>query len=309
MKYQDYYKLLGVDRSASQKELAEAYRSLVRKYHPDVSKEPDAEEKFKQINEAYEVLKDPEKRKRYDQLGPNWKHGQDFKPPQGYQRRGRVRDFNMQDMFGAEGGADFSDFFSQFFGFGRSAGGPDTVSRKGRDLQVQVFLSVEEACVGVKRELSLKDPTTGSQKNITVKVPAGVTDGSKVRLAGQGGPGVEGGPAGDLFLLVKLNRHPYFEVRNRDVYLDLPVTVSEAALGAEVTIPTPDGSRQNVKVPPGTSSGTKLRFRGRGLPSPKGKPGNLFAVVKIAMPDKLTAEQKKLYKKLSEISSLRPRPW
>ena len=309
MKYQDYYKVLGVERSAPQEELAKAYRKLVRKYHPDVSKEPNAEEKFKQINEAYEVLKDPEKRKRYDKLGKDWKHGQDFRPPPGYQYQRRVRDFNMEDMFGAEGGADFSDFFRQFFGFGRSAGGPGTVSRKGRDLQAQVFLSVEEACTGVQRELALQDPRTGNKKSIAVNVPPGVTDGSKVRLAGQGGPGMEGGSAGDLFLLVKLNPHPYFKVRNRDVYLDLPVTLTEAALGAQVTIPVPDGSRQQVKIPPCTSSGTKLRFRGKGLPSPKGNPGNLFAVVKIELPDKLSVEQQKLLKSFSDSSNFRPRPW
>ncbi len=324
--YKDYYKILGVSRDASQEEITKAYKKLAKKYHPDLNpNDPSAEEKFKDINEAYEVLKDPEKRKRYDMLGANWEHGQNFEPPPGFE--------NVKFTFsssGGEGFGEFSDFFELLFGnlFGggergsfrgkkcsrASYGDPfsggnfygqDFYSQqdiKGQDVEATLELTLEEAYRGGKKTISIGDGM--SSKVLTVNIPPGVSEGSKIRLAGQGSPSPTG-QKGDLYLRVKLLPHHLFKVEGKNVILDLPLTPWEAALGAEVSIPTLDG-RVNLKVPPGTSSGQKLRLKGKGL-GRGSKKGDFFARVMIKVPKHLSPEEKRLYEELSKKSSFNPR--
>ena len=282
MKYKDYYKILGVPRDASQDDIRKAYRRLARKYHPDVSKESDAEARFKEVNEAYEVLKDKEKRQAYDQLGANWKQGQDFRPPPGWE--------NMGGGFGgfsgghAGGASGFSDFFESIFGSGFGGAGQGAAgwqeaggfhrAQKGADARGRVEVSLEEAYRGTSRTLSLS-----SGKQVNVRIPAGVTDGQKIRLSGQGGPGVGGGPSGDLILEVHILPHRRFRLDGNTVSLDVPITPWEAALGAKIQVPTLDG-KVEITIPAGSQSGRKLRLKGKGL-----KGGDLFLVLQIHMPD------------------------
>ncbi len=293
MKFRDYYEVMGVARDASQEVIKKAYRRLARKYHPDVSKEADAEAKFKQLQEAYEVLKDPEKRAAYNQLGENWRAGQDFRPPPDWGKgfefsRGRPRG-GPRD----EGGAEFSDFFSELFGarspFGRarSSGGPQ-FSAAGQDHMARVEIDLEDAYRGGARTIELRTPELAPDGQLRVKprtlrvsIPPGVTEGQQIRLAGQGSPGIGGGPSGDLYLEISLRPHALYTVNGRDITLELPVAPWEAALGEHVSVPTLGGP-VDMKLPAGARAGQKLRLRGRGLPGPT--PGDQYVSLRIVLP-------------------------
>ncbi|MBT8087290.1 MAG: DnaJ domain-containing protein, partial [Gammaproteobacteria bacterium] len=287
MDFKDYYKIMGVARDASEDEIKRAYRKLARKYHPDVSKETDAEARFKDVGEAYAVLRDPEKRAAYDQLGADWKTGQEFRPPP---------DWNAGFEFsGASGAADagvFSDFFESLFGREfRPAGGDRMhagVRSRGEDHHARILIDLEDAYRGASRNISLRAPELdGSghvltrERTLNVKIPRGVTQGQRIRLAGQGTPGSGDGPAGDLYLEVAFKPHRLFRVEGRDVYLELPVAPWEAALGATVKAPTPDGP-VDLKIPAGTARRRKLRLKERGIPGTP--PGNLFVELAITLP-------------------------
>ncbi|MEA2272714.1 MAG: curved DNA-binding protein [Solirubrobacteraceae bacterium] len=313
--FRDYYESLGVPRDADADDIRRAYRKLARKYHPDVNKEPDAEDRFKEVSEAYEVLRDPEKRKRYDRFGADWKAGQDVSDAEGFRPGGRPGggpsgfSGGFGDGFGDVrvefgDGADFSDFFEGMFGGrgrGRRTSGFDGFSTRGADAEATLELSLEEAAKGGKRRISLADG-----RDYEVTIPAGVRDGQRIRLAGEGGKGAGSGPSGDLYFRVRLKPHPRFRVQGRDLYTDLPVTPWEAALGATVEVPTLDG-KPKVKVPPGSSSGRKLRLKGQGMPGPKGERGDLYATVRIAVPKKLSKEERELVERLAEVSKFNPR--
>ena len=310
----DYYAVLGVPRAASQEEVTRAFRKLARKYHPDANKAPEALQKFKEINEAHEVLKDPDKRARYDKYGEYWKTaGQQGGPPppgfEGFQfDLGGPGGFNFGS--GPEG---FSSFFEMLFGGMSGAGGPSSARRgragaragRGQDIEGSVVLTLEEAARGVRREITLVDPSLGQQRSIDVKVPPGVTAGQRIRLAGQGGTGRGGGPAGDLFLRLEIQPHPAFRLEGRDLHAQLPVTPWDAALGGEARLFTLEGD-VTVKVPPGSSSGRRIRLRGRGFPNPKGAPGDLYAEIRVVVPEELTPEEAELFRKLSETSDFTP---
>ncbi|MDO6442782.1 DnaJ C-terminal domain-containing protein [Marinobacter sp. 2_MG-2023] len=308
MDFKDYYAVLGVSESASPEEIKKSYRKLARKYHPDVSKEDNADEKFKELGEAYEVLKDPEKRTEYDQLR---KYGAQadgsFQPPPGWQ---------SESNFGGGGYTDadsrqFSDFFEQMFGGGGQAGGRSAgggfgrnVRMRGEDVIARLPLFLEEIFNGTEKQVSFTvheaddhGRIVARQKTLKVKIPAGMREGQHLRLKGQGSPGIGGGDAGDLLIEVELAPHPLFSVEGRDVVLTVPVTPWEAALGATITVPTV-GSRVNVKVPKGTSSGRKLRLKGKGLPGKH--PGDQIVILQIAIPEQHSAEASKLYEQLAE---------
>ena len=305
--FRDYYEVLGVDRGASQDEIKSAYRKLARKYHPDVNKEPDAEDRFKEVSEAYEVLRDPEKRERYDRLGANWKAGQDVSGAEGFDFNGGGGGFrDVRVDFGD--GADFSDFFEGLFGsrmggrggrgggFGGGGGGFRGFSTRGGDQEATLELTLEEAARGGPRKISL-----GDGRDYEVNIPAGAHDGQRIRLAGEGGRGAAGGPPGDLFLRLRLKPDKRFRVEGSDLYTDLPVAPWEAALGATVEVPTLDGISR-VKVPAGSSCGRKLRLRGQGMPG-----GDLYATVSIKVPKKLSRDERKLFEELAEKSNFDPR--
>ena len=293
MRYKDYYQVMGVPRTASQDEIKRAYRKLARKYHPDVSKEKDAEAKFKELQEANEVLKDPEKRAAYDQLGPDWRPGQDFRPPPDW-----GKGFEHSRGPGGAGPGEFSDFFSELFGerspfrgAPRTGGGPRggrTFSAPGQDHVARVEVDLEDAFRGGTRTIELRSPEMTADGHVMVKprtlrvsIPAGVTEGQQIRLAGQGSPGIGGGPHGDLFLEVTIRQHPLFKLEGRDVTLTLPVAPWEAALGETVAVPTLGGS-VDMKLPAAARAGQKLRLRGRGLPG--NPPGDQFVLLKIVLP-------------------------
>jgi curved DNA-binding protein len=295
-----------VPRGASEDEIRSAYRKLARTYHPDVNKEPGAEDRFKEVSEAYEVLRDPEKRKKYDRLGANWKAGEDVSGAEGFggggggfgPGRGGFGDAGAQ--FG--NGNGFSDFFESFFGGrGPRRGGFVGFSIRGGDHEATLEVSLEEAARGGHRKVSL-----GDGRDYEVDIPAGVRDGQRIRLAGEGGQGAGGGPAGDLFLRVRVKPHRRFRVEGRDLFVDLPVAPWEAALGATVSVPTLDGSVK-LKIPPGSSSGRKLRLKGEGMPGSGGQKGDLFATVQIAVPKKLDKRERKLFEELAEASEFDPR--
>lgn len=290
MKYHDYYKILGVDRGAAAEEIKQAYRKRARKYHPDVSKEADAEERFKEIGEAYEVLKDPEKRASYDQLGANWKAGQDFTPPPGF---GGFRGFS--EGFGSED--PFSDFFQSLFGGGRHERGG---VRRGSDQSIRVTVGLQEAFSGSERSIRLTDA-----RALKVKIPAGVVSGQRIRLTGQGGIGANGAN-GDLYLQIDIAEHPWFDVEGRDVRLELPLTPWESALGAVVQVPTLGGV-VDLTIPAGAESGQKLRLRGRGLPSAKGSAGDQYIVLKVIAPEPANDADRALYEKMAEQMPTDPR--
>lgn len=325
VKFRDYYEVLGVSRTATKEEIQRAYRKLARKYHPDVNKESGAEDRFKEISEAYEVLKDPEKREKYDQLGENWKSGQDFRPPPGWETQ-----FDFGGGPGQRGfrwttgeGGDFSDFFETLFGggpFRQARGGARGAARgpvwqqEGADQEAVLRISLEDAYQGGTKTVSLQAQTTTpeglistQQKNYEVKIPQGILPGQKIRLTGQGGAGVGGGRSGDLYLKVEIDPHPLYRIEGgRDLYMDLPVTPWEAALGAEIQVSTLAGS-VSLKVPPGTHSGQKLRLRGRGMPSSKGSPGDLYVVIQIMIPKKLSERERELFEELQKASQFNPR--
>jgi curved DNA-binding protein len=313
--FQDYYETLGVPRDASAEDIRRAYRKLARKYHPDVNKEPGAEDRFKQISEAYEVLRDDDKRARYDRLGANWKAGQDVSGAPGFEQgfgAGAGAGDGFRDVRVDFGGGDFSDLFEGLFGrrgrqgWGPSAGGgagagANGFSMPGADHEAVLELTLEEAAAGGKRRISLD-----SGRDFEVTIPRGVRDGQRIRLAGQGSAGVVGGPSGDLFLRVRLKSHPRFRVDGRDLYVDLPVAPWEAALGAEVPVTTLSGSAR-VRVPAGSSSGRRLRLRGEGLPNANGPAGNLYAVLAIHVPKRLTKDERELFQQLADVSKFDPR--
>jgi curved DNA-binding protein len=302
--FRDYYESLGVSRDASPEEIRRAYRALARKHHPDVNKEAGAEDRFKEISEAYEVLRDPDKRARYDQLGANWRAGQDVSGEpdfSGFEGFGGFGGDNVRFDFG---GADFSEFFSGLFGQRsrtQRSNGSERFSRRGADQEAVLELSLEEVAAGGKRRISLADG-----RDFEVNVPRGVRDGQRIRLAGEGEAGRGGGPPGDMFLRVRIRPHPRFRVDGRDLQTDLPVTPWEAALGATVEVRTLTGSAR-VRVPAGSSSDRRLRLRGEGLPDPQGRRGDLYAVVKIRVPKTLSDEERALFEQLAAASHFDPR--
>jgi curved DNA-binding protein len=292
--YHDYYETLGVPRDAGQDDIRAAHRRLARQYHPDVSKEEGAEDRFKEISEAYEVLRDPEKRERYDRLGAHWRAGQDVSDASGFEgfRGGGGGGFeDIRFDFGGGGADDFSDFFEGLFGRRRGAG----FAARGADQEAVLELSLEDAARGGRRRLSLDG------RDFEVEIPPGVRDGQRIRLAGEGSRGRGGGPTGDLFLRVRIRPDKRFRVEGRDVYTDLAVTPWEAALGATVEVSTLLGTAQ-VKVPPGSSSGRRLRLRGEGLGG-----GDLYAVVQIHVPKRLSPQERELFERLAEVSDFNPR--
>ena len=310
MEYQDYYKILGIDKKATADEIKKKYRQLARKYHPDVSTEPQAEEKFKQVREAYEVLKDPEKRKAYDQMGSQWKAGQGFTPPPGgggYERAGAT-----QQPFDP---SEFSDFFESLFGQGRGAHRAYRQSeyrQRGQDQHSKIQLSLDEAFAGTHRVIQFQepvlDPTTGQTKlntrSLKVKIPAGVISGQQIRLAGQGAKGIGKGEAGDLYLEIQLKDHPFYTIINRDIYLNLPITPWEAALGAKVEVPTLAG-KVELSIPAGSQTGKKLRLKSRGLPGTP--PGDQFVILTIHTPEAKTESERQLYQKMAAEMHYNPR--
>jgi len=309
VEYKDYYRVLGVERSAGQEDIKKAYRRLARKFHPDVSKEANAEERFKEVAEAYEVLKDPKKRAAYDQLG-TWQPGQEFRPPPDWDQQFRKFQFDL----GGRDGGDFSDFFSELFGMGRGAaarGG--RFAMRGQDLEASVELSLEEALHGREAQLQLALMELDAQgharrvpRSVGVRIPKGATDGQRLRVPGKGGKGAGGAPDGDLYLSIRLKPHPLFRPAGHDLYLELPVTPWEAALGATVDVPTLEG-RARVKVPAGSRSGQKLRLSGKGLPRPRGSAGDLYCLLQIATPGSLSERERALYEELARISRFNPR--
>lgn len=310
MEFQDYYELLGVNKSATDDEIKKQYRRLARKYHPDVSKEDNAEEKFKQVKEAYEVLKDAEKRKAYDQCGQNWQHGQGgFEPPPNWQ----YQQTGQQDRHSQFNGEDFSDFFENLFGQ-RGAGfrqqQPHTM--RGQDQHSKVSISLHEAYNGSTRQLTLQqpdvDPKTGqvhySQRSLNVKIPAGVTSGQQIRLKGQGSDGYGSGEKGDLYLEIDIQSNKQFNIDGRDVLLTLPITPWEAALGGKINVPTL-GGKVGLNIPAGSQSGQKLRLKGRGLPGKT--PGDQYVTLTIVTPIATTDEQRDLYRHMAESMPFNPR--
>lgn len=302
MQYKDYYKILGVSRIASADEIKTAYRKLARKYHPDVSKEARAEEKFKEIGEAYEVLKDDEKRAAYDQLGQQ-RPGQDFRPPPDWERQ------YTRAQFGDN--VDFGDLFSELFGGARRRNA--NLKIPGQDYEVPVQLSLEEANRGTEVSFQMNAPeqrqdgtVDRSPRTIKVRVPKGVTDGQKMRVPGRGGLGINGGPPGNLYLDISFRPHAVFNSSGHDLYATVPVAPWEAALGASVDVPTLDG-KVRMKIAPGAKAGQKLRLANRGLPKPGGGSGDMFAIVQIVTPESLTAKERELFEELSRVSKFNPR--
>ncbi|MDF1825746.1 MAG: J domain-containing protein [Verrucomicrobiales bacterium] len=304
VQYRDYYEILGVDKSASQDEIKKAFKKLARKYHPDVAKDlPNAEEKFKEVNEAYEVLSDAGKRQKYDTLGPNWEQGQGFPGGGG---GGGSYEYN----FG--GSTGFSDFFESMFGGGGgdpfgSYGGRQPRSsrpRAGQNIEADLLVSIEEVMTGSTRELRLSRPS--GEKTIRVKVPRGIGEGQKIRCANLGHPGANGGPDGDLFLRVRFERHPVYRANGKDLESELILTPWEIVLGTSVTAPTPHG---NVKmtVKPNTAPGTRMRLKGKGLPKGTADFGDLYLIITVEFPDESTDEEKALWEQLSSVSSFSPR--
>ncbi|MGW6646283.1 DnaJ C-terminal domain-containing protein [Streptomyces iakyrus] len=314
---QDFYEALGVSRTASQDEIQQAYRKLARKYHPDVNKAPDAEERFKDLNEAYSVLSDPKTRARYDRFGEDFRQvpedweervGAGAGPGGGFRARRtagaggpRARyTTGFGDGFGAEG-IDIEDLLGSMFGAGAAPGGVP-----GADQEAELPLTVEEAYRGGRRTVTLAGPT-GQPRRYEVDVPSGVTDGQRIRLAGEGGRGSGDAAAGDLYLRVRIQPHPRFRLDGRDVYVQLPVTPWEVALGATVPVPTPGGGTAKVTVPAGSSSGRRLRLRGEGMPNPRGADGNLYAELRVMVPPKLSDRERELFEELAATSSYDPR--
>lgn len=315
MKFKDYYQIMGLARDASQDDIKRAYRKLARKYHPDVSKEADAEARFKELGEAYEVLKDPEKRAAYDRLGSNWRAGQEFRPPpdwdQGFEFSGRG--------FSAGGGGQFSDFFESLFGgafgagpgFGPAGGAHRHFHARGEDSHARIAIDLEDAYHGASREIRLAHSQLGpdgrphvGERSLQVKIPQGVRQGSRIRLAGQGGAGSGSGPAGDLYLEIEFRPHRLYRVEGRDVSLDLPLAPWEAALGASVDVPTPGGA-VSLKIPPGSAAGRKLRLSGRGIPGQP--PGDFYVVLQIALPPADTEAARDFYRRMAAELPFDPR--
>ncbi|MDP3332870.1 MAG: DnaJ C-terminal domain-containing protein [Methylococcaceae bacterium] len=310
MEYKDYYKIMGLAREASQDDIKRSYRKLARKYHPDVSKEADAEAKFKELGEAYEVLKDPEKRAAYDQLGANWQAGQDFRPPPNW---AEGFEFSGGGFTSGDAGA-FSDFFEQLFGkagfhtSGKATrGGP----ARGQDSHAKIHINLVDSFLGATRSITLSAPEMDAQghvqvkhRTLNIKIPKGIKEGQHIRLTGQGHPGEGGGKNGDLFLEIAFNKHSFYRVSEADIYLDLPVSPWEAALGTKIKVPTPEGS-VDLKIPANSKQGSKLRLKGRGLPGQA--PGDLYVVLQITLPSAETEKAKAAYQKLQQELDFNPR--
>ncbi len=347
VQYKDYYEVLGVPRTASDVEIKKAFRKLAREYHPDVAKnKKQAEEKFKEINEAYEVLGDSAKRKKYDELGPNWSAGADFRAPPGWESfPGGGRSASGRGPRGEEyefhfGGTGFSDFFEQLFGskggrasgFGRPGGldEEEFATERGRDVEGDIMVTLQEAMIGSVRAVSVRHGVpcehcggTGQRarhvcnvcggtgqiaktETHQVKIPAGVTEGQRLRVAGRGEAGAGGGAAGDLYLRVKLAKHPDFEVEDHNLIYEAELAPWEAVLGADISVPTLNG-RVNIRVPPGTQSGQKLRVRGRGLPKRAGGNGDLIVATRVEVPTQIGETERKLWEQLAKESKFNPR--
>jgi len=320
MKFRDYYETLGVARGATEAEIKTAYRKLARKYHPDVNKEKDAEDRFKEIGEAYSVLKDTEKRAAYDQMGSNWKQGQDFSPPPNWNAGFEFAD-DPNAGFGGYGGnydGDQSEFFESLFGSGRHRqGGRRSNARqgmhfKGQDHHVKILIDLADAYNGAKRTISLHMPTQDpeghvitQERKLDVNIPKGIKVGQNLRLSGQGGPGMGDGGAGDLYLEIDFHPNALYKVDGKDVYLDLPLAPWEAALGTSVNIPTPAGSTLELTIPPNTKSGRKMRLKGKGIPSKE--PGDFYVVPNIVLPEAQSDAQKAAYQELEKAFDFKPR--
>jgi curved DNA-binding protein len=303
VEYKDYYKILGVDKKASPEDIKKAYRKLVRKYHPDVSKHADADQKTKEINEAYGVLGDAEKRAAYDDLGQGYRAGQEFRPPP---------DWGAQHDFA---GADADDFFADLFahmGRGRGGAGAGGFQMRGEDVHATISIDLRDAYNGATKTISLRVPEHDAQgrvamreKTLSVNIPKGVTPGQQLRLTGQGHPGTGGGPAGDLYLEIQFNPDPRYRVEGTDVYETVPVAPWEAALGAKIAVPTPSGEVE-VTVPPNSQSGRKLRLKGRGIPART--PGDLYLILEVVLPPADDPRARVLYEEMArELSDFNPR--
>jgi curved DNA-binding protein len=336
VKYQDYYQTLGVAKDASQSEIQKAFRKLARECHPDLNGSPEAEERFKEINEAYEVLGDKEKRSAYDSFGSNWQNGQEFTPPPDWEHLFQQAGFGggggsfQRGSFRVGGGLDgFSDFFQAFFGGtaggafaggfgsdisgGSNGGGCSSPRARGRSIEAEITISLSDAYHGARRDVSYDivqtspdGQRTKTRKSYSVSIPAGTRDGSKVRLAGQGEPGRHGAQSGDLLLKVKIAPHPAFKLSGRDITTRVPISPWEAALGGSIRIKTLDGE-VSLSIPPGTAGGKKFRLRGKGLPTGKGGNGDLFVVISIEVPKELSPKERELFEELAESSSFSPR--
>ena len=318
MEYKDYYKIMGVDKKATDTEIKRAYRKLARKYHPDVSKEADAEVKFKEVGEAYEVLKDKEKRAAYDQLGSNWNGQQDFTPPPGWDpggfdfNRGRSTGGTYSDEFGGGQSEDFSDFFESLFGQGRSTGSRRRgFQMQGEDNHAKIQIDLEDSFNGASRSITLQMPEAGADGRVTqrtrtlkVSIPKGIKQGQQIRLGGQGSAGHGGGKKGDLYLEIEFRSHRHYRVEGADVFLDLPLAPWEAALGAKIKVPTPAGAI-DLTIPANSQAGKKLRLKGRGLPSKV--PGDLYVVVQIVLPPAGNNKARELFEQMRDNVEFNPR--
>jgi curved DNA-binding protein len=343
VQYKDYYKTLGVSRTASDAEIKKAFRKLAREYHPDVAKnKKQAEEKFKELNEAYEVLGDPAKRKKYDELGANWSSGSEFRPPPGWESYTQSGGFPGRGARGEDyefhfGGTGFSDFFEQLFGsrggpagFGRGGGVAEDLAERGRDIEGDIMVTLEEAQRGSVRAVSVRHGVpcehcggTGQRarhvcnvcggtgqvaktETYQVKIPAGVNEGQRLRVAGRGEAGQGGGASGDLYLRVRLAKHPDFEVEGTNLIYEAELAPWEAVLGANIAVPTLQGP-VNIKIPAGTHSGQKLRVRGRGLPARGNGSGDLIVVARIEVPSQVSESERRLWEQLARESQFNPR--
>ena len=315
MQFKDYYKILGVSVDADLKSIKTAYRKLARKFHPDVSEDKDAEEKFKEIAEAYAVLKDKDKRAEFDEIRQYGQHGQKFKPPPGWQSRasGQSTDFSDSDM---------SDFFSSLFGHtqgqsssraGAHSFGQHAMQQRGSDVEIEMPIFLEDTLNGETKSLNYEMPhhdaygrtTETIKKNLQVKIPKGVQDGERIRLRGQGAPGIGEGPSGDLFLHIRLVPHPLYDVEGHNLIITVPISPWEAALGKAITIPTISGKIKLI-IPKNSQTGQRLRIKGRGLPN-KGKQGDLYALLKVVMPTDENVERNELWKTMSQSADFNPR--
>ncbi len=307
VQFRDYYQTLGVSKTATQDEIKSAFRKLARKYHPDTAQDKkSAEEKFKEINEAYEVLSDPAKRKKYDDYGANWQQG-GFQPPPGggysWEGPGGPTDGGFEFHFGGTG---FSDFFEQLFGGRRGRGwgfaGHDfgEMPMQGQDVEADILVTLEEALNGSTRQISFRRGASGRIQTYTVKIPKGVREGQRIRLAGLGESRGGGGQAGDLYLRVKLEKRPDFEVQGSDLFYDLEIPAWQAVLGGDVEIPTLDG-RAKLHVPPGSQNGQKFRLPGRGLPRKEGGRGNFYAVLRATLPREVDSQERELWKQIASL--------
>jgi curved DNA-binding protein len=312
VQFRDYYETLGVSKTANEDEIRSAFRKLARKYHPDVAKDKKtAEEKFKQINEAYEVLSDPEKRRKYDQLGEHWNQPGGFQPPPqwgagqpgGGFHRGSGENGGVEFEFGGTG---FSDFFEAFFGGGRGRsafggfGQRETMAERGSDVEADIMVTLEEALHGSTRQVSLRRAGSKKTETYQVKIPRGVREGQRIRLAGQGEASERGGKSGDLFLRVRLARHPDFSVEGSDLVHEVKIAPWQAVLGDQLIVPTLEGNAR-LKLPSGTQGGQRFRLRERGLPGVSGQRGDLYVVVQIALPKKLTEREREIWEQLARL--------